>query len=137
MPRKAKAQRTDLTETKVTVPGQDYGKQVAQARAMQSVPMANQMQQAQAMAKMAASAPTTPQAMPQAPSAPLALLSDPTQRPMEPLTHGLPVGPGAGPEAIGPTPQSPISAILGALADGPYATPALENLASYAKNLGF
>lgn len=34
-------------------------------------------------------------------------LDDPTARPNEPLTAGLATGPGAGPEALGPMPQSP------------------------------
>jgi hypothetical protein len=29
----------------------------------------------------------------------------PTNRPNEPVTHGLPTGPGAGPEALGPIPN--------------------------------
>lgn len=34
-------------------------------------------------------------------------LSDPSMRPNEPVTAGLPVGPGAGPEALGPMPPPP------------------------------
>lgn len=34
-------------------------------------------------------------------------LSDPTMRPDEPVTAGLPVGPGSGPEALGPMPPPP------------------------------
>lgn len=34
-------------------------------------------------------------------------LSDPSQRPDEPVTAGLSVGPGAGPEALGPMPPEP------------------------------
>lgn len=35
-------------------------------------------------------------------------IGDPTQRPNEPITTGLNVGPGAGPQALGPMPPSPI-----------------------------
>jgi hypothetical protein len=35
-------------------------------------------------------------------------LSDPTMRPGEPVTAGLSVGPGAGPEALGPLPPPPM-----------------------------
>ena len=38
-------------------------------------------------------------------------LSDPTMRPDEPVTAGLPVGPGAGPEALGPMPPPPTDPI--------------------------
>lgn len=31
----------------------------------------------------------------------LAAITDPTQRPNEPLTHGMPFGPGGGPEVLG------------------------------------
>ena len=34
-------------------------------------------------------------------------LSDPSMRPEEPVTAGLPVGSGAGPEALGPMPPPP------------------------------
>jgi hypothetical protein len=34
-------------------------------------------------------------------------LTDPTARPAEPVTAGLSVGPGPGPEAVGPMPPSP------------------------------
>jgi hypothetical protein len=34
-------------------------------------------------------------------------LSDPSTRPDEPVTAGLSVGPGAGPEALGPMPPAP------------------------------
>lgn len=34
-------------------------------------------------------------------------LSDPTMRPQEPVTAGLSVGPGPGPEALGPMPPGP------------------------------
>lgn len=34
-------------------------------------------------------------------------LDDPSARPAEPLTHGLSLGPGGGPEAMGPMPMNP------------------------------
>jgi hypothetical protein len=39
-------------------------------------------------------------------------LNDPSGRPAEPLTTGLMSGPGRGPEALGPTPPSPVLASL-------------------------
>lgn len=38
-------------------------------------------------------------------------LGDPTMRPGEPVTAGLPVGPGAGPEALGPMPPPPMDPV--------------------------
>jgi hypothetical protein len=42
-------------------------------------------------------------------------LSDPTQRPNEPVTAGLASGPGAGPEALGPMPPSPTDPVRQAI----------------------
>ena len=38
-------------------------------------------------------------------------LGDPSMRPAEPVTAGLPVGPGAGPEALGPMPPPPMDPV--------------------------
>ena len=38
-------------------------------------------------------------------------LGDPTAYPDRPVTYGLSVGPGAGPEAIGPLPPSPVDPV--------------------------
>lgn len=59
------------------IPGQGYGQQAEQVAAQQQVPMG---------------VPSVPPPIP---------LDAPSQRPNEPITHGLPVGPGAGPEALG------------------------------------
>ena len=42
-------------------------------------------------------------------------LGDPTMRPAEPVTTGLPVGPGGGPEALGPMPPSPMDPVRQAI----------------------
>jgi hypothetical protein len=42
-------------------------------------------------------------------------LSDPTMRPGEPVTAGLDVGMGAGPEALGPMPPAPIDPVRQAI----------------------
>lgn len=83
--------RTDLAAQPVkTAPGQQYGQQAAQARAQQAIPLP---------------AATPVQASPVAQSAPPPALPEPgmlhapTARPGEPVTAGLPIGPGAGPEA--------------------------------------
>lgn len=54
-------------------------------------------------------------------------LDDPTARPNEPLTHGLPIGAGAGPEAIGRVPVNPMIADLRA-AYLNHPTPQLERV---------
>lgn len=66
------------------IPGQGYGQQAQQVAAQQAVPMGT---------------PSVPTPQPVTP------LDAPSQRPNEPITHGLPVGPGAGPEALGLTPD--------------------------------
>lgn len=38
-------------------------------------------------------------------------LGDQSNRPSEPVTAGLPYGPGAGPEALGPMPPSPVDPV--------------------------
>lgn len=141
MPRKAKAQRTDLNATQVTVPGQDYGKQVEQQRAMQSVPMANAFQQSAVLQKAAASADVQASPATQVQEPPdfssLKFLH-PTEQPNVPMTHGLPVGPGAGPEAMGAyqSPQAAMADRMAALARGPYSTPQIVALADAMQQSG-
>ena len=145
MPRKARPQRTDLNMTKVTVPGQDYGKQAEQRRAMSAVPTVNMQQQLTAMEKAAAplehqqtaAIEKTPMGAMPTQQAPIATLDMPTQMPDQHLTTGLAVGPGPGPEISPTTTQSQISAILQQLADGPFGTPDIAKLAAYAKNQGY
>lgn len=91
IPGKAYSNRSDLNSraqlTPMAATGQPYGQAGAQLAAQRAVPIA--------------SAPPLPEgeppqwSMPQLPS-----LSGPSQRPDEPVTHGLPIGPGAGPAAL-------------------------------------
>lgn len=100
--------RSDLRAQKISVPpSAEYGQGERLRRAQQAVPMAG------------APAPT-----PSAPGAPAQMfatpdstpnLLDPTNRPHEPLEHGMPFGPGAGPEILGAPPMSDTSARLRAL----------------------
>lgn len=60
----------------------------------------------------------------------------PTQRPGEPVTHGAPLGPGAGPEALGNL-SSPVTSqyqsalsTIQALAANPNASPQIKSLAA-------
>jgi hypothetical protein len=111
MPRGAKPQRTDLNGAKplpiMTAPssGQQYGKVTAQQQSQRILPVAPPP-------PGGTPAPATPQGISQTPGAgappPVATwnapggkdMLRPTERPNEPITHGLPMGPGAGPEAL-------------------------------------
>lgn len=66
-------------------------------------------------------------------------LMRPTERPGEPVTAGLPMGPGPGPEALGPLGQQAmanqgqsVGALLANLAAAPFATPQVQQLAAVA-----
>lgn len=63
----------------------------------------------------------------------------PTTMPNMPMTHGLSIGPGAGPEALGPigNVNSSIAEQLHSAASGPYGTPQLNALADIMKSMGF
>lgn len=97
MPRKRKTQpgpggayanRTDLTQP-VSVPtGLPYGERQALEEAQQQTPLPQQA----GMDQILAAAQGHPfQPVP---------LNAPTERPYEPITHGLPIGPGGGPEVM-------------------------------------
>lgn len=109
-PGKAYAQRTDMNQNRQPVQaaaGQAYGERQAQEQAQRAVPL-----------------PAAPPVQTPPPSsAPGALPGSfgdflrPTERPNEPLTAGLPVGPGPGPEAVrvAPNPQGDVEAQILAL----------------------
>lgn len=105
-PRKGRAganypNRTDLAAQPVkTAPGQPYGQAGAQAQAQRALPL-----------------PATPPVQAAAPSTqsgpPPGMLAQPTARPGEPVTAGLPIGAGPGPEALaGGLPQDQVLANL-------------------------
>ena len=115
MARSPRSNRVDrLTpEAPTALPNQTYGAAGQQIAAQRALPMAGTptVQPAQAPGAPASSAPQAPQGAPGpqdllaqtlAHNGPgdAALLSAPTARPNEPVTHGLPGGPGAGPEAL-------------------------------------
>ena len=109
MPRKTRSQpgtsggnyanRSDMTQPVQVPTGQAYGERQASEASQAAAPLPQAadpwdtvMQHAQAM-----------------PFQPVPL-NAPSERPHEPVTHGLPTGPGAGPEALGP--QTGVSAAL-------------------------
>ena len=138
MPRKQRQQpgssggayknRTDLTQPVALPTNLPYGER-------------QQLQQAQQGAPLPQVAPT-PQA-PQDPAvaaaaahngpAPTQSLAAPTQRPMEPIQHGLPTGPGGGPEVLGSTDNT--AAVLARLAMSTGSS-AIQDLANRARQFG-
>ena len=85
----ALSQRTDRSPSQpMRVPtGMPYGDATSMHQAEQAAPMAATTQAAN-VPPAAVGAPSAP------PSSPPALLSDPSQRPHEPVTHGADLGPG-------------------------------------------
>src|SRR5690606_13363282 len=78
---KAYSNRTDMNQPVRTKKGQEYGEAKRQEEAQEIV--------------------TLPQQPPVAPPGTVPGLSDPTSYPDRPVTHGLPLGPGSGPEVLG------------------------------------
>ena len=138
--------RTDLVNPPPqpisAVPGQDYGLAANQQEAQQIAPMSGG----------GAPTPPGPGGQPQAPN-PLAAamghegpgaslaIDRPTERPNEPVAHGLPVGPGAGPEAlqgVGAVTRDAtmeggtLTHLLASMAAQPSATSAIQYLAGRA-----
>ena len=87
-PGKTYQNRSDLNQAPRAVPGQTYGQAGAQIAAQRAVPLPNAQAQ---MAPGSAPSTTVPAPVP---------LDAPTTRPGEPVTAGIAMGPGAGPEAV-------------------------------------
>jgi hypothetical protein len=123
-PGKSYQNRSDMTQAPRAVPGQTYGDAGQQIAAQQAVPLPQQ-----------APPPAAGQGSPGVPGgpsgAPLTPIGAPTQRPGEPLTTGIPTGPGAGPEALGPMPgqTSPVDEVRALFAA--YPTDDMRRLVAY------
>jgi hypothetical protein len=94
--------RTDLNANRGAVPiaaasGQTYGAKKAQMDAQRAMPIAPPPASAMPAALSGPPSRPVPGQMP----GEVVPLDAPSQRPNEPLTAGLPVGPGAGPEVLG------------------------------------
>lgn len=120
------SQRTDLNENKslpvTTVPNQPYGQATQQAAVQQQTPMPD----------------NTTQPAPAGPIAGgLGAFDRPSARPQEPITAGLPIGAGAGPEALGmaPVAKPRISQTLAQIAEAS-GSPELLALAQHAMAQG-
>lgn len=107
--------------------GQGYGEQSAMMDAQRAMPVAS---------------PTAPGPPPGPPDLGGALggggvppgswgdFSRPTERPNEPITHGLPSGPGGGPEVLMAPAQRPAVTVLQQMANSPFASEDIRTLLS-------
>ena len=116
--------RTDLNDRGpqpiTAAPGEPYGQRQMLEDAQRAVPMAG--------VQTPTPAPTAPQNEPQAPSVPAPgtiPFLHPSERPDEPLTHGLASGPGAGPEIL--------VSVLEAAAQDPASSSRVQMLADFAR----
>lgn len=128
MPRKARPNRTDMLAQPVKTPtGGKYGAAKQSQQAQQAVPLAQQ----------AGPAPVNmANVLPQAQAFQMPTgLNAPSDRPAEPLTHGMMGGPGAGPEVLNqPGPDGLLLKGMAALqALGDTADPKAKRLLSYAQ----
>ena len=157
---KAYPNRSDLraAEPVVTAPSQQYGERAAQQAAQSAIPIASSPTPAPA----ATPAPATPAAAPPPPggvpspmpSRPAGAFPSPppggpgilpflhpSNRPNEPVTAGLPTGPGPGPESAtgigaivnnGAAEQGTLKNLLSSMAQSPVASSAVRSLAEVA-----
>lgn len=104
-PGTAYSNRTDLNPAVPikAAPGQQYGAAKAQIEAQRAVPIARPATDVVTPMRTGGPEASSPASGPPVPlPGQLMPLDAPSQRPGEPVTAGLPVGPGAGPEALGP-----------------------------------
>lgn len=145
-----KPNRSDLTKPLPieAAPNQGYGEAAAQRASQQAIPMGLPSVAPTQAAPAPSPAPSpTPSVggIQSVLGTPLAgangALTRPTERPNEPVTHGLPVGPGAGPEALqgigaaarqSTIEQGTLAHLLTSLAAQPTATSAIQDLAARA-----
>lgn len=132
MPRKSKTPmnpgRPDLDQQPISAPtGLPYGENKALTDAQQVAPL-----------PQAPAPPSQEQIMAAAKAMPFpsGTLGDPTDRPNEPVTHGLASGPGAGPEVLSRPAGAPtVARTLGALASDS-GDPGIMALAQLAESAG-
>lgn len=108
--------RTDLQARQpiATAPGQAYGVAGQQAAAQSAMPLPG----GGASAGPTLGGPASPGPAGPLPGS-LGPLHAPTNRPAEPLTHGLPTGPGGGPEVLGNAPDPTLNMLRGIYARYP------------------
>ena len=136
--------RTDLNASMPiqTATGQGYGVAAQQQAAQRAIPVAAQPVPG---ASAAPAAPSTPQAqsvsgnmqMPASSKLPGELMWDhPTERPEEPITHGVDVGPGAGSEAM-LNPNHAVEDFSRSIISGGHVSQTLLDVARVARELNF
>jgi len=134
----ASGNRTDLNDHQpaAAAPNQPYGVKAQQQAAQRAVPLPQTPAEPTPAGPSASAAQPGMAAAPQVGPAPGSLLfAHPSTRPNEPITHGMPFGPGGGPEVLGQGPS--IADQLGALASLPNASSTLQNLAATARLAGY
>lgn len=148
--RRLQPNRADLTRpTATTVPGQGYGEAAQQRAAQQQIPMGPPPVGGGGPVGPPGQAPAAPPQMQdvlaaaQAHNGPgNAPFTRPTERPNEPVTSGLPAGPGPGPESLqgvgaaardNVVQQGTLKNLLTNLAAAPGATMAIRDLAARAQ----
>lgn len=102
--------RTDLNQPARAVPGQTYGQAGAQLAAQQAIPLPGPGASAQAGMQQPPPAVSPGQHGP---------ITAPSNQPSQPITAGLPTGPGPGPEALAPPPDTTINILRGMYAQNP------------------
>lgn len=134
----AYSNRTDLTNAPAPLPiaaptGQPYGAAAQQLAAQKAVPMAS----GPVINPTPPPNPAVPPAGGPPPVVPGSLppLDRASERPTEPLTHGAPVGPGAGPEILGSGSLSTLADAISAAAMASGSSD-LQFLADRARQMG-
>jgi len=140
-PGKAYPNRTDLSVNKGPVPnvpygmggGMGYGESKALSDAQAAVPVASPAAPGASAPPMAPEGPAGPPSLAALLGGPgpapgeLGGFGRPTDRPDTPITHGLPSGPGAGPEVLR-TQNTSARTLLQQLAASPYASDDIRDL---------
>jgi hypothetical protein len=89
--------------------GMPYGEHQASIQAQEAVPVAGGGAPGDLMSRIASLPPVDFNSVPN--------INDPTMEPAEPITTGLPVGPGLGPEVLGPAAAGRVESTLRLIAD--------------------
>lgn len=134
-PGTAYSNRSDLTQAPSAAPNQEYGKAAEQMRAQRQVPLPKQAVPSPSSPAQAGSAPpvSPPGGAAPVPPGGLGPLTAMTGRPNEPLTAGMPTGPGPGPEVLDQGGLSPLDEIRAMYAAYPSAD--LRRLIGYLEGL--
>lgn len=112
--------------------GNTYGTGAELARSQQQMPVS--APQAPGPTQGPPGLPGQPQAAPGPPPGGLGTFHGPTERPNEPITHGLPTGPGGGPEVLSAPVARPAMTLLQQVASSPFASDEIRSLLNNLQN---